>query len=594
VEAEAVGEEGAAPTAEGVADEGAEPTVARKAIGISAVAAGVTAMHEKANAQAAEIENLNTQIADLNSQMESLNATNAELQAQLDAQTAANVELQAQIDAGQASSAELQAQLDAQMAANAELQTQLDAQTAANAELQAQLSASQAELQELNQQVEATRATLLESLGEEDLPPAEEGEDEERGRMLGLAAVAGGAAAASHRRRSKENEMQAQLASYEQQIEALNAEKSGLDARAQQQTADAEALAAQIASLQGEIDSANAARGELEASLQQHEQSLAGYNDQVLSLQGQVNALAAEKSDLEAAIHLKDEQLAAQEAELSEVRAATEQSMGTRMAGLGVATAGAAAVAALQDKDAQLAQAIEQRSALEQEIEALRAERATLQVDLEETKTRLSGALPFQEASLLSERLAEMPPFKRNAISAAIVAGVQPAIVAGVQSLNDIHGIGAAFQQRLNKSGVGTYWEVACLSNAELQQFLQIPEHQLERIDYDGIRRSAHRWASESDTIGAIWDVQSVDDLESLPGIGSTFEKRLYQAGITTYAQLVAAGRERLAEIVQAPEFRQPDFDAMIEAARSRIEADAAGAAGEPESGPAEQAENQQ
>ena len=132
--------------------------------------------------------------------------------------------------------------------------------------------------------------------------------------------------------------------------------------------------------------------------------------------------------------------------------------------------------------------------------------------------------------------------------------------------------LGQAFQQRFYKAGIGTYWEVSCLSNQGLQESLQIPEIQLDRVDYNGMRASAYQWASESDTIGALWDIERVDDFEELPGIGATFEKRLYMAGIFTYEQLVAAGRDRLAEIIDAPDFRQPDFNQIIEVARSRVQ----------------------
>ena len=166
-----------------------------------------------------------------------------------------------------------------------------------------------------------------------------------------------------------------------------------------------------------------------------------------------------------------------------------------------------------------------------------------------------------------------MPAIKRGAATAAVLAGVQPYFVPGVQALNDIHGIGQAFQQRFYKAGIGTYWEVSCLSNEGLQESLQIPEIQLDRIDYNEIRAGAYQWASQTDTIGALWDVERVDDFEELPGIGAAFEKRLYMAGIFTYEQLAATDRDRLAEIIDAPDFRQPDFDQIIEIARNRAQA---------------------
>ena len=260
------------------------------------------------------------------------------------------------------------------------------------------------------------------------------------------------------------------------------------------------------------------------------------------------------------------EQFAANEADLAQVQEAVTGSTGTRMVGVAGVTAGAAAAAALQEKDEQLAETAAQLAALQEQLAAQSGE-------LEETRSQLASAAPFQEAAQMADKLAQMPPIKRGAATAAVLAGVQPYFVPGVQALNDIHGVGQAFQQRFYKAGIGTYWEVSTLSNEAIQESLQIPEIQLDRVDYNGIRSSAYQWASQTDTIGALWAVERIDDFEELPGIGAAFEKRLYMAGIFTYQQLADAGRDRLAEIIDAPEFRQPDYGQILEIARSRAEA---------------------
>ena len=255
--------------------------------------------------------------------------------------------------------------------------------------------------------------------------------------------------------------------------------------------------------------------------------------------------------------------------------------MGTRAVGVGAVTAGAAAVAALQDKDEQLAEAAAQLADRQAQLESVLAEKAAveeqlaaLDSELEATRSQLATTTPFDDATQMSDKLAQMPPIKRGAATAAVLAGVTPYFVAGVQALNDIHGVGQSFQQRFYKAGIGTYWEVSTLSNEALQESLQIPEIQIDRVDYNGIRSSAYQWASQTDTIGALWAVEHIDDFEELPGIGAAFEKRLYMAGIFTYQQLADAGRDRLAEIIDAPEFRQPDYGQILEIARSRARSD--------------------
>jgi len=81
------------------------------------------------------------------------------------------------------------------------------------------------------------------------------------------------------------------------------------------------------------------------------------------------------------------------------------------------------------------------------------------------------------------------------------------------------------------------------------------------------------RLAVESNSLGRAWDGSPPDDFDGLPGIGEVYERRLYEAGICTYAALAAATPERLAEICKAPPMRTPDYAAWIATA-----ADLAGA----------------
>ncbi len=59
------------------------------------------------------------------------------------------------------------------------------------------------------------------------------------------------------------------------------------------------------------------------------------------------------------------------------------------------------------------------------------------------------------------------------------------------------------------------------------------------------------------------------DDLTQLAGIGPAFAGKLAAAGVTTFAALAASTPDGLAAIVQAPDWRRPDYASWIEQARA-------------------------
>lgn len=174
----------------------------------------------------------------------------------------------------------------------------------------------------------------------------------------------------------------------------------------------------------------------------------------------------------------------------------------------------------------------------------------------------------YPALSNLGEKLAAMPETKTTAIDAAVAAYVLPRLVTTPQDLAAIRGIGPVFEQRLYRAGVGTFWEVATLDDAELHRMLALTDLQLKQVDLPSIREDARKLAVESNAVGLIWQGQPPDDFEPIEGIGPVFEQRLYDAGIRTYAALAAATPEQLAQIVKAPKPSQPDFAGWIEQAR--------------------------
>ncbi len=136
------------------------------------------------------------------------------------------------------------------------------------------------------------------------------------------------------------------------------------------------------------------------------------------------------------------------------------------------------------------------------------------------------------------------------------------------QHLSDVKGIGPIFEQRLYDAGIGSYWQLSQASKEELARILCLTPLQLERFDFSGLRDDALRLAQETKTLGRVWNCQPPDDFELITGIGPTFEKRLYNAGICTYEALAALTAEMLEQICRAPAFRRPNYESWIERAR--------------------------
>ena len=132
--------------------------------------------------------------------------------------------------------------------------------------------------------------------------------------------------------------------------------------------------------------------------------------------------------------------------------------------------------------------------------------------------------------------------------------------------MESIEGIGVVYERRLYEAGVGSYWEVAQLSDALLTDILEVMPFQ--DVDLAAIRASAMALAVESGTVNRVWDGTDPDDFEPLVGIGVIYERRLYNAGLCTYEALAAATAEQLEEICKPPSFSKPDFQDWIETAR--------------------------
>lgn len=155
------------------------------------------------------------------------------------------------------------------------------------------------------------------------------------------------------------------------------------------------------------------------------------------------------------------------------------------------------------------------------------------------------------------------------AVAASQAQGAPPTVSECPQKLARIRGIGRVYEDKLYQAGIGSYWQVAITPEDQLADIFGIKDFQA--VDLAAIRAHARQLAEETGTVGRLWNGHQPDDLESLPGIGKTYEMRLYEAGICTWEKLAALTEEELAAIIKAPKMRQPDYAAWIAMARERI-----------------------
>jgi predicted flap endonuclease-1-like 5' DNA nuclease len=150
----------------------------------------------------------------------------------------------------------------------------------------------------------------------------------------------------------------------------------------------------------------------------------------------------------------------------------------------------------------------------------------------------------------LGQSLATLPPYKVAAADAAIGAGCFPTVSADCQDLSIIDGIGETYEQRLYTAGVGTFWELAYLTDTALKEILRLSDWQMRSIDFADIRLQAQQLAIDTNAKGLLWDGETPDDFARIKGIGKVYEQRLYEKGIRTYRALAGEKVETLSAIL--------------------------------------------
>ena len=216
-----------------------------------------------------------------------------------------------------------------------------------------------------------------------------------------------------------------------------------------------------------------------------------------------------------------------------------------------------------------------------QELEEWKQRAQTVQAQLKEVeasllslRSELNAVQGWQAKTpslvRLGQSLAKLPAYKAAAADAAIATGRFPTVSLDCQDLSMIDGIGETYEQRLYTAGVGTFWELANLNDAELRQILHISDLQMYTTDFADIRLQARQLAIDTDTTGLLWDGEAPDDFARIKGIGKIFEQRLYDAGIHTYRALAASKVEDLA-VILGPQVFHPQINQWIAQAQALV-----------------------
>jgi predicted flap endonuclease-1-like 5' DNA nuclease len=227
----------------------------------------------------------------------------------------------------------------------------------------------------------------------------------------------------------------------------------------------------------------------------------------------------------------------------------------------------------------QYAELTARQSELEQRVgeaesrrDAAQTEVLQREIELAEARSKLQSQGDWQErvpaVAALGASLARMSDTKITAANAAADVNVLPQMTGVLQDLADVPGIGEVYEQRLYNAGVGSFWELATLSEEQLRTILELNELQELRMDLAEIQAQARRLAEETGTVGVLWSGEAPDNFEPIDGIGKVYEQRLYDAGIRTYEQIAAATPEQLDAIIQPRKPQNPDYASWIEQAR--------------------------
>lgn len=339
--------------------------------------------------------------------------------------------------------------------------------------------------------------------------------------------------------------METQIATAMAGKEVQEVELEELRTKAAELRAGLDIREAENADLRHRLEAAQTARAELENTLSQRDREIETLSRQVTALQAELEAAHLNRRGLEATLGQRMAELAALQTQVESLQAQI-QAAAAPMAPPPAAAADGATTVAL-------------------------AEQAAAAPQAETPSVAEAEALAEQAMTPMPVTALDVAAIKARILRASPEAGVTVRQQAWPQDLEKVRGIGEAFAARLYRAGIGTFWELVHLHDAELLAILQPAVSQRRRLDWEAIRQSALTLAQETNTVGLVWSGTRADDFLPLPGLGKTLARRLYEAGILTYEDLARQTPEQLAAVFEIPPGGRLDYEAWIAEARRRI-----------------------
>jgi predicted flap endonuclease-1-like 5' DNA nuclease len=178
-----------------------------------------------------------------------------------------------------------------------------------------------------------------------------------------------------------------------------------------------------------------------------------------------------------------------------------------------------------------------------------------------EQASRRAWALEVERQ--LTPQAAPPPPFSRGALTSNGFISVQAVAAEADAAANDLEA--AADAQALDELLLET--EPALAEVEVLQDGLEADQAGREPVVIDLAALPGRAGALDLPASAA------EDDLILIDGIGPVFADRLRQHGIMTFAGLAQLSEAELAELIQTPAWRRPDFSAWIHEAAQRAAA---------------------
>lgn len=380
------------------------------------------------------------------------------------------------------------------------------------------------------------------------------------------------------------------LSAAQSMLTTVRAEK----AEAEAATAKGAAIAAQEAGrLTAALAKAEKENAAVRAQAEKLEIALKDARGDVEPVEQKLKARQDEVKQLTALLGEANEELVALRSKHAQVQANHKAALQTR----------ATLEAEVQIREGQVATMREKLDEVEAELRATSEAHGRLQAELAERPAPVvvpmsapiapvTSPAPAADAGLLAElelmtrernemaaELASLrsatPPAAKRAKRPAAEPEPEPEefFAACPQHLSDVEGIGPTYEQKLHAVGVGSYWELSQLSDADIAEALDLTETERSVADLDGIRLDAARLARETRSVGRRWNGSEPDGLAQLEGIGPAAEKKLHDAGICTFETLARTSAERLAEVWPGSPQRPADHAAWIAQAAARAAA---------------------